>query len=116
MYRKAFQHFEQEEPGEGQDDKQQRIFDRPVAFQVLVHGFDEAHAEAATEQRLTATAGHAAVQRFLQVGGEKRSLPMGGKTLISDLALGRQVVADEAWMRPVGTQRNFAGLAHRQDL
>ena len=55
-------------------------------------------------------------KRFLQVGGEKRGLPMGGKSLISDLALGRQVVADEAWMRPVGIQRNFAGLAHRQDL
>ncbi|MNL48267.1 hypothetical protein D3C87_1711100 [compost metagenome] len=116
MHGQAFEHFEEEESGEGQDDEQQRVFDRPFAFQVLVHRVDEAHAEAAAGQRLTTAAGHAAVQGFLQVGGEKRGLPMGGKSLISDLALGRQVVTDEAWMRPVGIQRNFAGLAHRQDL
>ena len=47
VHRQAFQHFEEEETGEGQDNKQQRVFDRAIAFQVLVDGVDEAHAEAA---------------------------------------------------------------------
>lgn len=41
---------------------------------------------------------------------------MGVETLICDFSPGRQEVADETWMRPVGGQRDLAGLAHRQDL
>ncbi|MCY1433052.1 hypothetical protein D9M71_490710 [compost metagenome] len=79
MHRQAFKHFKKEETGERQDDEQQCVFDRAVAFQVLVHRVDEAHAKTATGQRLASTTGHAAVEDLLQIGGEKRSLPIGGE-------------------------------------
>ncbi len=56
MHRQALEHFEEEEAGEGQGDKQQRIFDRPVALEVLVHRVDEAHAEGPAAERVTTIA------------------------------------------------------------
>ncbi|MNE53046.1 hypothetical protein D3C80_1477480 [compost metagenome] len=45
VHTQIFQHFEQEKAGKGQRDEQQRVFDRPLALQVLVHRVDEAHTE-----------------------------------------------------------------------
>ncbi|MNL04424.1 hypothetical protein D3C87_1249920 [compost metagenome] len=68
MHGQAFEHFEEEEAGERQDDEQQCVFDRPVAFQVLVHRVDKTHTEAAAAEGCAVTTGDTAAQGLLQIG------------------------------------------------
>ena len=107
MHGQALEHFEKEEASEGQGNEQQRVFQRTVAFQVLVHRVDEADAELATEKGLAVVFLEALAQCFFHIGGEETGLPAGGKALGADLALVRQVVADEARVRPVGIEFNL---------
>ena len=116
VHRQTLEHLEEKEAGKGQGDKQQRIFDRPIALEVLVYRVDEVHPKAAVAEVFTALPVQAVLQGLFEVGGEECRLPIGAEALVGHLTLSRQEVADKARVRPVGRQCYLAGLAHRHYL
>ena len=115
VHAKVLQYLEQEETREGQGDEQQRVLDRPLTLEVLVHRVDETHAKGARIEIRALTLAGTLAQRILEVGGEERGLPMGLEALIVYFSTAGQVIADKAWVRPVGAHVHPAA-PHRHDM
>ncbi len=103
MHGQSLEYFEQEEAGEGQGDKQQGIFNRPVGLQVLVDRVDKAHAKFAAVIGIAIVVVGAVIQHFGKIGGKETGLPVGNKTRVGDLPLDRQKLADKTWVWPLRT-------------
>jgi hypothetical protein len=116
MHRHALEHFEQKEAGKGQRDKQQRVFDRALALQILIHRIDQADAEAALIEFGAIGLLRTSAQRFLQIGGKERRLPARAESVGSHAALRRQIIADKAGMRPVRGELDLTVAPDRGDL
>ncbi|MNH15256.1 hypothetical protein D3C79_748670 [compost metagenome] len=75
MHAEVLENLEEEEACEGQGNKQQGIFNRPLTFEVLIHRVHKTDTECPAIEFLAPLTVHTLAQGVLQIGGEERGLP-----------------------------------------